>query len=219
MKNAEKVVLPLTAGAAVLGIWLAFRKPAAPTEVQAGSVQLPPIPPLVDNHFGVPYSDYGPVAPAAGGGQTSHGQYLHDSAREPLNSAPLTFNINPNAQPNPYAYLTYNGAPWDVYNKALTRHQQIEAGDGVKVISGGCGCGGGCGSKSNLAAKCSQDANPRLMDGHGDCLTTRPRFLNGSAIQANTRYVAASYDDSVLGAQGDFIEAHAGTVVSASGLS
>lgn len=213
MKN-PKVLIPLFVAAAIVTLYLLF-KPSGVTNVQAGSVQLPAIPPLEQTTFGLPSGDVMTEAPAAGGG-VNHSNVIAAS-QDPLNMAPLRYwNSNPNAAVNPYGYLTVNEAPWDVYSKAAAR--QAEYANGIKPHSGGsgsCGCGGGCGGSSSLVKQCGQTWNPRLMDGHGDCLTTKPRFLDGAAIAGNIQYIAASYDDRDYGTHSDFIQSPAGTVIAA----
>lgn len=181
MENIERVLIPLTIGGAVLGIWAALRgSGSSPTIVEssgASPLQLPQIAPLGEtlvDPAGLSGSDAG-AAPSRG--------YTNAGYRRPQRQAPIgpsgTLNgtglqgtpayapsFDDGLLPNQY---TSQMAPW--LNGQLAA---IAAAAGWTPAStqvptpgaAGCGCGGSCnGGKSG---KCPNSQNcASLMDGGG----------------------------------------------------
>jgi len=217
VKNVEKIIIPLGIGAAVIGIWSAFRRQApAPTQVLGPTgVQLPPIPPLEDTHYGISTGDYTTPVPGAGGGHTSHGHYLYRAAADPLSQSLGMNNLNLHAESNPYAYMLFNLPPWDSQSKSMAEMTDMKNGKVLKKgAAGGCGCGGGF--IKDLIRRCSRDRTPRILDGHGDCLTVNPEVLHETPLIANTTYAASSFDVTRYGVPQDMYETPAGPVIQAS---
>lgn len=193
----ERALVPIAVVAAVLGIWVALRKPSVvPTAFQqpAAPSDIPPLPALQTTEYApIPLGpgqrfDSGPVAPGESVG--TNPAYVTSAIDAPLAPSPARgeyFSLPPDS------YMTFNVPWWLDYQKfaaGTMGRQAAAAGNGKK---GGCGCGGGGCSQQ---AACDQYVNPKIPDGHGECLTARinpnlPDNSVGRAIRENVRYWAA----------------------------
>jgi hypothetical protein len=183
MENIEKIVIPLTIGAAVLGIWAALRKPGV-TVVSTGAgagVSLAPVAPLLSLNLE-------PGDDAAGHNIGTHPAYNRAALSDRLNQSPVPINVN--------VMLDGTGLQGTPAFPSLSRRDGFMPPEYVSALSpwnnasmrslaksfgfsppagdshSDCGCGGGCGggSKSGKGGCNNPKQDNKFLGGSGRCL-------------------------------------------------
>lgn len=181
MENIERIVIPITIGAAVIGIWAAFRSggSAAPVVVQSSPapLQIPEVAPA-DEVLIDPSGYSGSNA----GASPSRG-YTNRGYKNPLQQAPIgpsgtydgtgqqgtpAYSSGFDDGMLPMAYVSQQ-PPWKNGQLAAIARAAGFTPQSTAVPTGsGCGCGGGDSCASKNGGKCPVSRNcASLMDGGG----------------------------------------------------
>ena len=192
----EKAIVPITIGAAVLGIWAALRKPSqAPIVVQGGGGN------LVFPQVGL--DDTAGASPSSGQVTQAFGS---PSSQTPVDGGPATM-VGSGVQGTPSYPSAYASGLPSTYFSALPswkngvlRHiaNAFNLPSGMSQNSAKNGCSGGCGG-CGTSSKCKSGSMVpnKLQDGSGDCYA--PLYSVPSATPAEWgNFISYSVEKQII---------------------